>query len=332
MTAAAVLFNDSYCQQVTKTGTTAAKFLNIGVGPRANAMGGAFSSIANDATAMYWNPAGIASVNEFQGVITYTKMFVDINLNYFGIVLPAGEAGSFGFNVTALNIGEMDVTTTDYPEGTGEKFDAGSYAFGITYARNITESFSVGMNVKYIREDIFNSSAEGFAFDIGTIFITPFYGIKFASSITNYGPKMQILGDDLLVRHDPDPNKAGDNETLDSRYSTDEFELPLRLQIGISKDFDLFEGHKFIIAVDANHPNDNAQFVNVGGELSLFNNLISLRGGYKTLFLEDSQEGLTFGFGLHYDGLEFFKIGVDYSFQQLKYLDNTHSFGVLLKF
>lgn len=329
---AVVLAQPFMAQQVTKTGTTAAKFLNIGIGPRANAMGGAYSAVANDVTAMYWNPAGIANVNEVQTIFTYTKMFADINLNYFGLVIPAGTLGTFGASVTALNIGDMFVTTEYYPEGTGEKFSAGSYAFALSYGKYITEDFAVGVNVKYIRETIYNSSAEGLGFDIGTIFKTPFYGIKFASSISNYGSKMQMAGQDLLIRHDPDPQRNGNNATIDANYATDQFELPLRLQVGISRDFQIMNDHRLTIAVDATHPNDNNQSVNVGGELSLFNDLVSLRGGYKTLFLKDAQEGLTLGAGIKYDGLKFFKIAVDYSYQQLKYLDNMHSFGVSLSF
>lgn len=329
---AAFIMQPILAQTVTKTGTTAAKFLSIGVGARANAMGGAYSSVANDVSAIYWNPAGIASVNETQTLFTYTKMFADININYFGFVIPAGDYGTFGASVTALNVGDMDVTTEFLPEGTGEKFSAGSYAFTLSYAKFITENFAVGANVKYIRESIYNSSASGIAFDIGTIFTTPFYGIKFASSISNYGSKMQMSGDDLLVRHDPDPQRAGNNQTIDAYYKTDEFELPLRLQIGISRDFKILDEHRLTLAIDATHPNDNNQWVNIGSEISLFNDLISLRGGYKTLFLKDTQEGLTLGAGIKYDGLGFFKISVDYSYQQLKFLDNMHSFSIMLGF
>ncbi len=317
---------------VSKVGTTAAKFLSIGVGARANAMGAAYSSVANDASAMYWNPAGIANLKKVQGIFTYTNMFADINLNYFGVVLPLGEAGNLGINVTALNIGDMEVTTEYYPEGIGETFSAGSYAFGLSFARYITDDFIVGTTIKYIRESIANSSAEGFAFDVGTIFTTPFYGVKFASSITNFGTKMHMTGDDLIVRYDQDPNSSGNNETVDANLSTEYYELPLRLQIGISKDFIFAENQRLTIAADANYPNDNNQWVNVGAELALFKNLIDLRGGYKTLFLKDSQEGLTFGVGINYDGLEYIGITVDYSFQKMKYLNNTHSFGLMLSF
>lgn len=319
-------------QGISKTGTTAAKFLSVGVGPRANAMGGAFSAVSNDATAMYWNPAGIGSVNTFQGLFTYTKMFADINLNYFGAVIPMGEFGNFGVNVTALNYGEMEITTELQPEGIGTTFSAGSYAFGISYARFITEDFVIGATVKYIREDIYNSSASGLALDIGTIFTTPFWGIRFASSITNFGTKMQMTGDDLLVRHDPDLTTSGNNETVDAYLATEQFELPLKLQIGVARDFTLAEGYRLTVAADANYPNDNNRSVNLGAELSLMDNLLALRGGYKTLFLQDSQEGLTLGAGLHYVVSGSFGINVDYSFQEYKYLGNNHSFGIILSF
>ncbi|MCF8241994.1 MAG: PorV/PorQ family protein [Melioribacteraceae bacterium] len=329
---AAFLSSGIVAQEVTKTGTTAAKFLNIGIGPRGNGMGGAFTSVANDATALYWNPAGVADVTEYQALFTYTKMFADINLNFFGVVLPFGEFGNLGISVTAVDFGEMEVTTEFSPDGTGEFFTAGSYAFALTYAKYITQEFKLGATFKYIREDIFNSNASGIAFDIGTIFQTPFYGVKFASSITNYGTKMQMEGDDLLVRHDTDPASSGNNETIDAFLGTEEFDLPLRLQIGLSRDFQISDMARVTLAVDATHPNDNSQWVNAGGEIALFNEMIFLRGGYKTLFLEDSQEGLSLGFGMKYSGLSFFKIGIDYSYQKYEYLDNIHSFGVILGF
>jgi hypothetical protein len=319
--------------QVTKTGTTAAKFLSIGIGPRANAMGGAFTAIANDASALYWNPAGAASLEQFEAMFTYTSLYKDlgINLNYFGLVLPAGDIGNFGVSVTALDYGEMDVTTELYPEGTGEKFSASSYSFALSYARNITEGFTAGVTVKYILENIFNSSAAGVAFDVGTIFSTPFFGIKFSSIISNYGSKMQMSGEDLLVRYDADPNRAGNNQTVDAYYKSDHFELPLRLQVGVSKEFQFLEGQAFTVSIDYAHPNDNAEYLNLGGELSLLDKLVSLRGGYKGLALDDNQEGLTLGAGLNYV-LGVFAIGVDYSYQDYKFLNYTHSFGVTLKF
>lgn len=323
----------SHAQEaVSKTGTTAAKFLSLGIGAKANGMGGAYSSIANDATALYWNPAGVAGLNEYQIYFSHSALFADIDLNFVGFVIPAGSFGNIGISVDYLDYGEMELTSELNPEGTGETFGAASYAFGLSLARNITEEFALGITAKYIREDIFNSSASGIAFDIGTIFVTPFYGVKFSSAITNYGSKMKMNGQDLLRQYDSDPQNTGNNESVDAYLGTDDFDLPLRLQIGLSRDFQFLNNQRLTIAVDAAHPNDNNQWVNVGSELALFNEMIFLRGGYKTLFLDDSQEGLTMGFGLNYSGLEFFRIAFDYAYQQYEYLDDIHTFGVLLGF
>jgi len=321
-----------YAQKVTKTGTTAAKFLSIGIGPRAISMGAAFSSVANDASAIYWNPAGIAYSDQFQGFFSNTALFAGINVNFIGLVIPAGEIGSFAASVTAVNYGSIQVTTENQPEGTGESFSPGSYAFGLSFARFITSDFIVGATAKLVTENIYHSNATGVAFDIGTIFKTPFYGVRFASSVSNFGTKMQMSGSDLLTRINVDPVRKGSNFTTDANVSTDQFDLPLKLQIGMSKDFVFMENQRFTLSADGIVPNDNNESVNVGGELALFDDMLSLRGGYKSLFLQDSQEGLTLGVGFKYKRPGFIDIGIDYSYQKYKYLGSVSSFGVLLKF
>ena len=322
----------AFAQKVTKTGTTAAKFLSIGIGPRAISMGGAFTSISNDASAIYWNPAGIAFSDQFQGFFSNTSLFAGISLNYFGLIVPAGEVGNFAASVTSVNYGSMPVTTETQPEGTGESFSPLSLAFGLSYARFITEDFIVGANAKLVAENIYHSNAMGVAFDIGTIFKTPFYGVRFGSSISNFGTKMQMSGNDLLTRYNVDPTRAGSNNTTDANVATDLFDMPLKLQIGLSKDFIFMENQRFTLAVDGIVPNDNNESVNVGGELALFDDMFSIRGGYKSLFLADNQEGLTLGVGFKYKRPGYIDVGIDYSYQKYTYLGGVSSFGVILKF
>jgi len=330
--ALSLLNADSFAQDITKTGTTAAKFLSLGIGPRANAMGGAYTAVANDASSIYWNPAGVASATQFQALFTYTTLFAGINLDYFGIVLPSGDAGNFALNVTAVNYGDIGVTTESQPDGTGETFTPASYEFGLSYGRNVTQDFAVGATAKVITENIYHSNATGLAFDVGTIFTTPFYGVRFASSISNFGTKMQMSGNDLLIRYNVDPQRAGSNNTTDANIATDQFDLPLRLQIGISRDFMFLDNQRLTLAIDGVVPNDNNEWMDVGGELALFDNMFFLRGGYKTLFLKNSQEGLTLGVGVKYQRPGYLDIGIDFSYQQFKYLGNVNSFGVILNF
>jgi len=322
----------SMATEVSKTGTTAAKFLNMGVGPRTVAMGGAYAAIDNDVSAMYWNPAGIAKVNQFQGLFTQTNWIADINLNYIGLVVPTNGSGNFGVNITAVTMGDMLETTEDFPEGTGNTFSAGMYAIGLTYARNLTQNFVIGANIKYVQESISNSTARGFAIDIGTIFDTPFYGVKFSTAITNFGTKMQMAGEDLLFQYNSDINRKGSVDRLNSYVETEKFDLPLRLQLGLSRDFRLVEGQRLTLALDAALPSDNTQYVNAGGELGLFNDLVFLRGGYKTLFIRDREEGLTAGAGLRYNQLAGLKLTIDYAYQDFTYLGDVHTFGIQLGF
>ncbi len=326
------IFINLQAGEVTKVGTTAASFLKIGIGPRANAMGQAFAASAEGPAALYWNPSGIASATSYEVMFTYTELFVDTRQQFLGAVIPAGDLGVFGAFVSSVSVGEMEVTNEDYPNGFGMTFSANMLSIGLSYAKPITDKFAVGANVKFVYEGIANSSASGLAFDIGTSFITPFYDVKLSSCISNYGTKMQMDGDELIRQYDPTPNTGGDIDNVNMKLETEQFELPLRLQIGLSKNFQIAEDYNFLIAADAVVPNDNSQYMNVGAELSLFDNLIALRGGYKGLFLDESQEGLTLGFGINYEFIKDMNISLDYSYQKMEYLDNIQSFGVNISF
>jgi long-subunit fatty acid transport protein len=118
--------------EVTKTGTTAASFLSIGVGARALGMGGAYVSAADDATAMYWNPSGMARMSRPQALFSHTRWIFDVRLGYAGVAVPAGRFGTIGASAVFLTMDEMERTTIQEPEGTGETFGAGSYAMGLS--------------------------------------------------------------------------------------------------------------------------------------------------------------------------------------------------------
>src|SRR5258707_5672695 len=135
---------------VSKSGTSAATFLEIPVGAQAVAMGGAFISRAADATALYWNAAGIASLRQNQVIVSHTNWIADTKFDFAGLVLPLHELGTIRLSITSLSMEDMAVRTVELPEGTGEFFSAGDLAAGISYARSLTDRFSVGFTAKYI--------------------------------------------------------------------------------------------------------------------------------------------------------------------------------------
>jgi hypothetical protein len=317
--------------QITKTGTTAAKFLAIPVGPRAVAMGGAFSAVTNDASAMYWNPAGMAFATQNEALISHAEWIADLNFNYGGVIVPVPNFGTLGVNITSLTMGEMERTTETLPDGTGEFFNASSVAIGLSYARNLTDWFAVGVNVKYITENIWNSSANALAVDFGTLFDTPFEGLKFAAVMSNFGQKMQLSGDDLLVQKDISPI-AGNNPNINANLTTDKFDIPLNLRIGFSYEVLNSASQNLILALDAAYPNDNSENLSIGAEYSAFNDLISLRAGYRGIGMEDTEESFTAGGGIRYGIVGNLAIRVDYAFQKFGRLKDVHQFALGILF
>ena len=126
---------------VTKTGTVAATFLEIPVGAAAVGMGGAFVSVANDVTSLYWNPAGAASLQGTEALAAHMTWIADTRYEFAGVVIPLGEVGALGFSLTSLTMDDMMVRTVEQPDGTGEFFSAGDLAAGVSYTRPLPGPF-----------------------------------------------------------------------------------------------------------------------------------------------------------------------------------------------
>lgn len=327
----AVIASQLDAQQVTKVGTTSAKFLSIPVGARAVGMGGAFVAVANDASAMFWNPAGLAGIFQNEALFSHANWLADINFNYGGVVIPIEGFGTVGVSFTSMNMADMEKTTEERPDGTGQFFSVGSIALGVSYGKQLTEWFSLGGSFKFVNEHISNSNANGFAVDIGTLFTTPFPGLKFGAGISNFGTKMKITGDDLLITKDISSN-SGNNANINGFLATDDFDLPLNLRIGFAYEAISTEDQRLVFVVDAQHPNDNSESVSLGGEYSVFNNTLALRGGYKALGQRDSEERFTAGAGVRYPISGNLTIKFDYGYERFARIDNVHKFALGILF
>jgi hypothetical protein len=320
-----LLIGNIYGQNMV--GTTAAPFLGIGAGPEAIGMGGAFTAVASDPSALYWNPAGISRTGKTQVLIEHTDYLVGTSYNYFAGVVALDQDNAIGVSITDLDYGTEDVTTVNAPDGTGEKWSALDLAIGLTYARNLTDRFSIGGTVKMINQSIWRESATGWALDAGLLYITPFNNLKIGMEMANFGTDMKMSGEDLYITHDPDATVAGSNPDIPAQYYTDSFPLPLLFRIGLAMDVLNLEDNIITLAIDALHPSDNGQSVNIGAQY-VWNKTIFLRAGYKSLGTPDSEEGLTFGFGFSYDINYNLSLKVDYAYENYGRLENIQKFAL----
>ncbi|MFA7420662.1 MAG: PorV/PorQ family protein [Melioribacteraceae bacterium] len=329
--AATAITAQDVSKNVSKRGTTAAPFLTISQGARATAMGSAFVAVADDPSALFWNPAGIAKIAGGSVVFDHTNWIADINYNFMAATYNLGNYGSIGISFLSSSMEEMSVRTVDKPEGTGEMFDAQDVVFSVGYAISLTDNFSIGFNPKYIMQSIWRTSASAFALDMGVLYKTPFDGIMLAMSIQNFGTKMKLNGTSALVLYDPDLGTTGNNGKIPAYLQTDEWELPLTFRVGLSYEPFRTELHSMVVALDAMHPSDDFESINVGAEYG-FSDMFFLRGGYKSLFLKDSEESFTVGAGIKQTFFGNVSIKVDYSYGDFGRLKDVQKLSVSVGF
>jgi len=317
-------------QAITKVGTTAAQFLKIGAGVRAIGMGGAFVAVANDVTALYWNPAGIATIpGGGEATFNHAEWLAETAYDFAGVTLNAGSFGTLGLSVISFRVPEDEVRTYRFPEGTGERFEVSNIALAFSYGRMLTDRFAIGFTGKYVQESIWNESARGVAIDIGTHYVTPFNGLRIGAAIANFGTKMQLEGRDLYFNYDP-LAEPGTVDQVPALYRLGRYELPLTLRLGLAYDVINQENMKVTLAGDAVHPNDNSEYVNSGMEINL-RNTVYLRGGYKAVFLNNSEQSFTFGGGLRYDAVGT-NLKIDFGYADYGRLDNVQFVSFTVRF
>jgi Type IX secretion system protein PorV len=318
---------------VSKTGTTAATFLEISVGAPAVGMGSAFVSIANDATALHWNPAGVAGLQQANVVVSRTNWIADTKFDFAAIAVPLSGFGTLGFSLTSLTMGDMKVRTVDFPEGTGEYFSAGDLAGSLSYARQLSERFSIGISAKYIQQTIWHESASAFAMDIGTLFRTDLFGgMTIGASLSNFGTSMKMNGRDARQFIRLNPAQTGTTDQIPTDVEFDSWDLPLLIQFGVSTHIYDNDMYRWTVAIDALHPNDNYESMNGGTEIS-YRDFLFLRAGYQSIFLKQSEGGASFGVGVSSSTImDNMKVAFDYAYENMGKFESVHVLTLSMRF
>ncbi len=299
----------------SKVGTTAYPFLKIGIGARALSMGGAFAGLANDESAVYYNPAGLVAMQQRSLAGSYMNYIADIQAGSFTFVSPRGVTAAadlplddngnpvptdaqaaFAVNINYLNYGDFDAT-----DNTGEvidQFGGSDLAFTISYARKVGPQLALGANAKFIYQKIDEFDSQGLAADLGLLYRLQDGRTNFGVSASNLGVQLNGLSED---HKDP---------------------LPIILRAGLSH---RLREIPLSVSGELALPTDNDVFGAVGLEFHP-NAPVALRAGYssfgsnyKTNGDKDNTAGFAFGVGFIFN-----QIRVDYAFLPYADLGSLH--------
>ena len=213
-------------QDFTNAGASGSVFTKIWVGARAAGMAGAYSAMTDDITSLYWNPAGIARLPGVNVGASYTAWFGDVAHNFIGATMPLSDRYRLGVSLTIVDYGNLKYATIQ-KDANGGTFNANDMSLGLSFAGALTDRFEYGATVKYLRSSILDMSADGFAFDAGSIYQTDFYHMKISMDLANLGSDRGFSGNSLsiLVNNGNGINQTG--SPLQSELKTSSFHCRL---------------------------------------------------------------------------------------------------------
>lgn len=313
--------------EVSKVGSAGAQFLKIGVGSRYQGMGGAAVAVANDVYSTYWNPAGLAYIDNAEISFTNVNWVTDISLNYVAFAKRFEDVGVFGISATVLSMADQEITDFENEYGTGQSYSASSYSVGLSFARQLTTRFAFGTTIKYVGEKIHLESSNGVAFDFGCQLHTGFRSLRMGMNITNMGGEMKFTGPSLDVSYDQNSPADRDSQVGAALKSTP-YDLPLAFRFGLAYDLEFGPSSLVTLCAELQHPNDNVEQGAFGAEFG-YDEKFFLRSGYKINY---DEETFSLGGGLLTNVTDGSSLIIDYAWQNLGRLDSGQRFSVGFSF
>lgn len=290
-------------EEFAKVGTIGAQFLKLPIGARAAAMGQAFTAIADDATAVFWNPAGLARLEPRILALHHTQWWAGIEYVQATYVTSVDAMpGIFAVNARSLYMPRDRVRTVFHPEGDGTWFDSGDVAVGLAYARSMTDKFSAGLGMNYLNSNLAGFTAHAVTFDFGTLYDTGFRSFRIGMAIQNIGGTLDYLDNPAKV--------------------------PTIFRVGMSFPLISSAGRTLTLAGEFSHPPDNSERLNVGGEFG-YRSLAFLRAGW---FHRYDSERWSAGAGLRIPTAWVDESRIDYSYSEMKVLPGVHRISLEFRF
>ena len=293
-------------------GTSSAQFLRIPVGARAVAMGQAYSALATDCAAIFWNPAGLmrtpGRTNYFAA---HTMWAADIDLD-FAAYHRRGQNFGYGLMLGGLRSGDIPRTDELHQEGTGQYFNANQFYLGASLARAMTDRFSIGASVKYFQENLDEYQTKALLADLGILYYVGLGDLRVGFTVRNFGNDVHPSGT---------PPAAPDGYVPSSSFQS--FPAPTVGAFGAARTWDLGPKVALVTSADFNHPSDYSESFRLGSELALRQQLF-LRAGYET---NRPEGGFAAGFGLQVERHQL-RIRVDYAYSDMGAFGTVHHLSV----
>ena len=291
---------------------------------------------ATGVEALFWNPAGVAHMtNNADVLFSYMSYIADIGVQYGAVSANFEGFGAVSFAVKSLSVGDILVTTTSTPDGTGETYSPTMIVAGMSYSRMLTDAISVGLTANLVTETLAEVSATGVAFDFGVIYnnLADISGLSIGVVAKNFGTNMTFDGTGLYQVVSEPPYNV--NRYLNVQAAP--FEMPFNFQLaaGYKRPLDQINSLEFTgIYMNNNFSPDEWK---LGAEYG-YNNMFFVRAGYQ--FASDPGEsfgesnylyGFTAGAGFNYQ-VEGFSVKVDYAYRYAQFFDGNNVFALTLGF
>ncbi|MCX6829077.1 MAG: PorV/PorQ family protein [candidate division Zixibacteria bacterium] len=309
-----------------RVGSAGAQELQIPIGSRGTAMGGAISADAMGTEAIFYNPAGVAFTRGTEVMFSHLKYFADMDLNYFALTKSFEDFGAIGISAKILSVGDIIKTTSEMsgPEGTGETFNPTFAVIGLTYSRIMTDRVTFGITGSLISESVDRASATGMALDFGINYDTKWRGLRIGIVAKNVGPEMRFAGAGFSYDgRTSNLNPVSPDKTFQAQSA--KFELPSYIQFGAAMDFYNIERNRATAYGSFQSNNFSKDLWRFGAEYS-FDEKYFLRAGYS---IDDRQVdylyGMAFGAGVVFN-FGTTDLTLEYSWNETQFFDNIQYF------
>lgn len=317
-----------------KTGTKGLQFLKLGIDSRAVGMAGAYVAVSDDISSTYWNPAGLAMNFSKQVLFSHTKYVAGISHEYLAASLPT-DYGTFGVSASVLHMDYMDVRTAESWDPTGEEFTCYDMALGLSWARPFTEKFSFGFSAKYLQEDLYEYSDNGFSVDLGSKYNTLWKNLTIGMALRNFGSDFKYeVDNDKDGQVDEDPFDLLDNDNdgiIDEDREELSFGIPMSFSLGLAADIIENDNSKLIGSFQIDNYVDREEVYSAGFEYQISN--FYVRAG-KYFGYDEHNFSTGLGFRLP---VNFAIINVDWSYTDMGnlsegFVESPHRLSLKMQF